>query len=109
MSLEDTSEVDSKRKDNYKQLFADVVDSSSQTLRSGKDKKESRTDINRTSESTQRGSKEQVSNGENKSERKVDTQTIVSRDSIERANIAYQLSFSVPIKGRYPINPNCKS
>ena len=104
MSLEVTSEVDSKRKDNYKQILADVVDSSSQTLRSGTDKKESRTDINRTSESTQKGSKEQVSNGENKSERKVDTQNVTSRSSVERVNLGFRLSFSIPLTGIIPTN-----
>jgi hypothetical protein len=31
---------------------------------------------------------------------------VVARKSTERANIGFQISFKVPITGRYPITPN---
>lgn len=109
MALEQTSQVKQKDKLGYDQILAEAAESKSSSTRTGAQGQESRTDINRTSESSQSGTKEQVSNGENTSERKVDTQTARSGSSIKKVNLGFQLSFSIPLTGIIPTSPgsNC--
>lgn len=107
MALEQTSQVKEKTKLGYDQILAETAESKSSSTRAGAQGNESRTDINRTSEASQSGTKEQTSNGENTSERQVNTQTQVARDSIERANIGFTLSFSIPLTGIIPTGKNC--
>lgn len=104
MALEQTSQIKEKTKLGYDQILAETAESNSSSTRAGAQGNESRTDINRTSESTQTGSKEQVSNGESKSERKVDTQNATARTSVERVNLGFRLSFSIPLTGIIPTN-----
>lgn len=109
MSLEVTSEVSKKGKSSYRQILADVADTSSQSSRSGVEARESRQDINRTSESTQTGGKESTSANESKSKREINTQTATDRASLERVNLGFSLKFSIPLTGIIPTSPggNC--
>lgn len=95
--MDQTSQIKQEEKTRYDQIQAEKSQRDSTSTRKGADAR------------TSTSKRDLTSQGVNESTRNSDSQTIVSRDSIERANIAYQLSFSVPIKGRYPINPNCKS
>lgn len=102
MALEQTSQVKEKTKLGYDQIQQATAESKSSSFSSGSQGKEGRTDINRTSESVQSGSKESVSSGENASERQANTQTQVARNSIERANIGFTLTFTIPLTGIIP-------
>jgi len=95
--MDQTSQVKQEEKIRYDQIQAEKSKRDSTSTRKGADVRNSTSKRDLTSQ------------GSNESTRNSDSQTVVSRDSIERANIGYQLSFSVPIKGRYPINLNCKS
>lgn len=95
--MDQTSQIKQEEKTRYDQIQAEKSKRDSSSTRKNAEARNSTSKRDLTSQGT------------NESSRNSDSQTVVSRDSIERANIAYQLSFSVPIKGRYPINPNCKS
>lgn len=111
VQLEVTSQVDQETKLGYDQISNETVVSTpdlTKTVFHGRGSKNERA---LTSTSKQNGAK--VTEGESHSvgEKNMASNSVVSRVSVERANIGFQIAFSIPLTGIIPTapagSPNC--
>ena len=108
MSLEITSVVDQETATGYDQVTAETSVTTPNLTKTTFNRQEGKSERNLTSENTANGSKESKSEQNSNSERNVNSQTSTSRASVERANIAFTISFSVPLVGRFPTDQASK-
>lgn len=83
MSLEQTSQTKETSQLDYKQILTEVSSDTSSQKRVG------------------------IQSGSSKSERALVSESTVSRASAQKANIAFNLSFSIPLTSIIPTNSNC--
>lgn len=102
MSLEVTSKVTDQTATGYDQVTGETSVKTPNLTKTNYQLQEGKTERNLTSENTANGSKESQSEQNSNSERNVNSKTKTSRASVERANIAFTLSFSIPITGIIP-------
>jgi hypothetical protein len=102
MSLEVTSKVTQETATGYDQITGETSVTTPNLTKTTYNRQEGKTERNLTSESTADGSKKNESEQDSNSERKVNSKTKTSRASVEKANIAFTLSFSIPLTGIIP-------
>lgn len=108
MSLEVTSKVTQETATGYDQITGETSVTTPNLTKTTYQRQEGKTERNLTSENTANGSKEVKSEQNSNSERKVNSKTKTSRASVEKANIAFTISFSVPLVGRFPTDQASK-
>lgn len=102
MSLEVTSEVKQESALGYDQIVSETAVTTPNLTKTSYQLQEGRSERNLTSENTNNGERIVNSDAKQESERKVKSTTSTAKASVEKANIAFQISFSVPILGRFP-------
>lgn len=110
MSLEVTSKVTTTPKTSYDQKTGETIVTTPNLTKIAGHGRIERNDRNLTSKTERKGDpKKTVREGGISTEKKSDTTTTVGRTSIERANIGFSLSFSIPLTGIIPTSQggNC--
>ena len=106
MSLELTSRTENSGGQTYNQVIGSVKTGSDKTTATKTSQDESRNERNLESTGNSIGKKKSSSLRESNSDRQVDSKNLTSRTSTERANIAFSISFSIPLTGVIPTS-NC--
>lgn len=86
----------------YDQIHASKDTSDTSSTRNGNQSQKSRTDIARTNETTTSGEKKSSSTSETKSDKKSNQTQTRNGQNTERANIGFQITFTVPLTGIMP-------